>query len=234
MRCKEVINELAAPTGELDSAALSAHLSKCGACADWAKQAARFDRLWEATRPAEPAAETWDAMWARIADHVDSAPRAASELASATALRASANGIGTSHRTEPAIRPFAESGPARRWSWAAIGLIGLAQAAGIVLAVGLALQGTGGDSHRHMIARAADSPSAIASPADSAIEIEEGSVVVIQMDGQAAKVVDLKPQAVSYRLENRLRNLEGIRVDDWYVMFNQVESLHQPIVAMKE
>ena len=213
MRCKEVIHELAVPTGQLDPAALSAHPIRGAAPVPTGPGRPRSLTVY-GKRPdrAEPTAETWDAMWARIADGVDSTPRAAGEFASSSALSASFNGNGTSHRTEPAIRPFAERVmPRRRWSWAAIGLIGLAQAAAILLAVGLALHGTG-DSDHHMIAGAVISPTAIASLADSAVEIEEGSVVLIQIDGQAAKVVDFKPQAVSYRLENRLRNLEGIRV----------------------
>ena len=54
MRCDEVIRELAVPTDDRDSAALAEHLANCPSCAVWAKRDAEFDRLWDATRPAEP------------------------------------------------------------------------------------------------------------------------------------------------------------------------------------
>ena len=79
MQCDKVIRELAVPTDERDSASLAEHLAQCPACARWADNAARFDRLWEATRPAEPAGDVWDTVWARVACAVDKSNPAAQE-----------------------------------------------------------------------------------------------------------------------------------------------------------
>lgn len=66
MRCVEVTRELSAPTGRIDPAALSRHLAGCPRCAAWSAGAERFDRIWEATRPAEPSAAAWDEVWAAV------------------------------------------------------------------------------------------------------------------------------------------------------------------------
>ena len=66
MRCDEVVRELAAPTVDRDRAAMAEHLAACPACAGWARRAEQLDRLWDATRPAEPSPEAWDAVWANI------------------------------------------------------------------------------------------------------------------------------------------------------------------------
>ena len=54
------------------------------------------------------------------------------------------------------------------------------------------------------------------------VEIEEGRLVVIRVQGPAAKVVDLTPEGISWS------------VDDLYVMFNEVESMSNSDVAMKK
>ena len=54
------------------------------------------------------------------------------------------------------------------------------------------------------------------------VEIEEGRLVVIRVEGPAAKVVDLTPEGMSYS------------VDDWYLVFNAMEAIANPLVAMKE
>jgi hypothetical protein len=54
------------------------------------------------------------------------------------------------------------------------------------------------------------------------IEIDEGRVVVIRAEGPAAKVVDLTPEWTSWS------------VDEWLVMLNEVESMPNSVVAMKE
>ena len=45
---------------------------------------------------------------------------------------------------------------------------------------------------------------------------------MIRVEGPAAKVVDLTPEGISWS------------VDDWYVVFNEVEAMPNPVVAMKE
>ena len=71
MHCDEVIRELAVPTDDRDPASLAEHLAQCPSCAAWADRAAQFDRLWEATRPAEPTGEMWDTVWTQVACAVD-------------------------------------------------------------------------------------------------------------------------------------------------------------------
>ena len=57
---------------------------------------------------------------------------------------------------------------------------------------------------------------------DSAVEIEPGPLVVIRMEDSTVKVVDLTPDGISYS------------VDDWFLVFNAVEDIAKPVVAMKE
>ena len=47
---------------------------------NWARQAAQLDRLWDVTRPAEPAPEVWDNLWSQVAHSLDSST--AQEVAS--------------------------------------------------------------------------------------------------------------------------------------------------------
>ncbi len=111
MRCHEVVRELAVPTGDLDASGLADHLARCPRCASWAEGAARLDRLWEATRPAEPAG-SWEMTWAGVSRALDRAPTPESET----------------------LRPdFSSSRPWRRSTLVAFGL---AQAAAILIAVG--------------------------------------------------------------------------------------------------
>jgi hypothetical protein len=63
MRCDDLTRELASPTGAVTEAEMAGHLADCAACAKWANQAARFDQIWEATRPLEPSAAKLDALW---------------------------------------------------------------------------------------------------------------------------------------------------------------------------
>ena len=74
MHCHEVVRELAVPTGELDASGLAEHLARCPRCASWAEDAARLDRLWEATRPAEPFGARWETTWADVSRALDQAP----------------------------------------------------------------------------------------------------------------------------------------------------------------
>ncbi|RUL83646.1 hypothetical protein [Tautonia sociabilis] len=78
MRCRDVSRAIAAPNGEGSTAELEAHLAACPRCSRLASEALRFDRLWEATRPAPPPPTSWDAAWARIEREV-AAPCLASE-----------------------------------------------------------------------------------------------------------------------------------------------------------
>ncbi|OJW20659.1 MAG: hypothetical protein BGO49_03510 [Planctomycetales bacterium 71-10] len=99
---------------------------------------------------------------------------------------------------EPEPRTIAA--PSRR-RWAVAGLILLAQAAAVLLAVGAS--------------RFAAAPAA-------PVRIEEGQLVLIRGDGDAAQVADLSPRLGS----------EG--VDAWYLVHNFFESAAGPFVAMAE
>jgi hypothetical protein len=171
MRCDDVIRELAAPTDDRDTAAVADHLSTCPACAGWAKRNAQIDRLWEATRPFEPSLETWDGVWAHLVSSFSSSNGAAgqedarpnsSRNGSAAFVTASVS------RHRPTVHP-------RRWRWAAIGLVGLAQAAAIVFAVTWAWR---------------------------PLEIDEGHVVVIHAEGLVPKVIDVTPAGISYGVDD--------------------------------
>ena len=135
MHCDEVIKELATPTDHRDSTALAEHIAGCPACAAWANRAAQLDRLWEATRPPEPTADVWDAVWARMATSLDPS--------TSTELESSLTPVGLPERIAARGRDFLIKAPrhsprSRPGTWRRSALIGLAQAAAILLAVGLA------------------------------------------------------------------------------------------------
>jgi len=256
MRCDEVIRELAVPTDEQDSTALAEHLAGCPACAAWAKRAVALDRLWEATRAPEPSSEVWHALWARMAPSLDGSTP--SQVAAFAPFVPTQNGRSANEETQP-MRPPVRSRPRSR-RWLVIGLIGLAQAAAVLLAVGLSWYGftrLQPPQVAHLVG-SASSPSSsqdrgspghkfasIAVPWDGfPAVVEEGQLVVIhadakprkivvpifssstmfviQVEGHVPRVVDLTPEGMSFG------------VDDWYLAFNAVESLANPVVAMKE
>jgi len=71
MRCVDVIQELAVPTGRLSSTELAEHVAACPRCATESARAAQLDRLWEASRPAEPTSDHWESLWAEVAHRID-------------------------------------------------------------------------------------------------------------------------------------------------------------------
>lgn len=66
MRCDEVAQELSAPTGRLDRSAMAVHLAACPRCAAWLEKMEKLDRIWEATRPAEPTGLAFDQLWSNV------------------------------------------------------------------------------------------------------------------------------------------------------------------------
>ena len=193
----------------------------------WAKRNAQLDRLWEATRPTEPSPETWEAVWAYLASSVDSSAPTGFETFSLPI--ASSNGALAKGET-PLVpsRPLVRSRP---WNWAAIGLIGLAQAAAIFLAVAL----TWHSSTESRLSEVADNSDATSSSvslptvplgqilSSTGLEIEAGQSIMIRVEGSTAKVFDVTPQGASYSLG----------IDYLFAMFNEAESLTAPIVAME-
>jgi hypothetical protein len=155
MRCDDVIRELAAPTAGGDPAALANHLATCPACARLAENAARFDRLWQTTRPVEPSVDTWDALWANVSARLDQPVEVEVAVARETAEAT----------PERDLIPFPV---AARRSWRRQGLwaFSLAQAAGLLIGFGL------------LLARAPE-------PAGAAlVSVEEGEQVIIGDHGR--------------------------------------------------
>jgi hypothetical protein len=231
MLCNEFMHELAVPTDDRDSAALAEHLANCSACAAWTKRDAQFDRLWNATRPLEPSPQVWDGVWGHIASSLDSSTPAESEVLASP--MATLNGSVSHVERQLGLTPA--SSRSRRWNWAAIGLISLAQAAAVLLAVGWAWrdspksQGPQEAMVPHSPALSPDSSTVVSTVVKetgllsvSAVEIEPGPLVVIRMEDSTVKVVDLTPDGISYS------------VDDWFLVFNAVEDIAKPVVAMKE
>jgi hypothetical protein len=208
MRCEEVVSELAAPTPDRDRAAMADHLAGCSACAEWARRADRLDQLWEATRPTEPSPEAWDSVWANIAGALPCPATAHREDAVASGPRPSLNGGGVKVLipTAPQLAPSTPgAGPRRRtrpWRLAAVALVGLAQAAAILVALGLALQAPP-DSEAPPTDQtvitgnpepAAPSPIRVAKPVTVKEEFEAGCLMVIRMEeGTAPRLINATP-----------------------------------------
>jgi hypothetical protein len=199
MHCDEVIRELAVPTDERDSAALAEHLASCHQCSAWTTRDAEFEYLWNATRSEEPSGQVWDTVWSHIASSLDSTTSAGTKE-----YRANTPLNGPASLVETPIRSFSRSSRSRSWKRSAIAVIGLAQAAGVVLAVGITWR---------MSTKSSIPP---------VVEIDAGQSVVIRVDDAAAEIVVLAPDGMSSS------------VDDWYLVFNQIEAIANPVVAMKE
>jgi hypothetical protein len=230
MRCDEVIRELAVPSDHRDGTALAEHLTGCPSCAAWNRRAGLLDRLWDATRPPEPSPQAWDSVWANINHALQSAPDSR-ELA-ATSPTVSRPGTSPKvfvhpgpDRMQPADRP-------RTGRVMAIAmLVGLAQAAAILIAVGLAWRiqpvvpaGQGPPVAQNDTPAPAHLPSMIrvSQPVVFEMDIEEGHLMKFCVDGASPRVEDLTPQ-----------ELFGVR--DGFpgdmMMFNAAESFARTVVA---
>jgi hypothetical protein len=210
MKCDEAIRELAVPSDDRDPTALAEHLSACPTCAGWAREASKFDHLWQLTRPPEPAPEAWDLIWARVAAGLDASTPALPDGVSPR-MMPSQNGMpATLERFAPSHR---RSSAATRWG--VVALVGLAQAAAVLLAVSLTWR-TPTDSVPGQAGNDIGSGLATIN-----LEIEEGHLVVIRWDGLSGKVEDRTPDIS-----------DG--VDDWLLGLNAVEALADLSVAFKE
>jgi hypothetical protein len=227
MRCDEVIRELAVPTDDRDSADLAEHLADCRSCAIWAKRDAEFDRLWAASRPLEPSSQAWDSVWSQIASSLDS--KTQEEFREFTASPLFLNGSVSSVDRPRGLA--ATSSRSRNRNWAAIGLIGLAQAAAVLLAVGWAWH-ISSRSNTPQVTVTSHSPKPPLGPSMAAkesgplavpsVEIDAGQWVIIRVEDSAVKVVDLTPDGMSSS------------VDDGLLALNAAEAIPNPVVAMKE
>jgi hypothetical protein len=196
MRCIDVMEGLATPHGP-DSAAVTEHLTHCPSCAEWARQGARLDRLWEATRPDEPAPETWTTVWAEVSQALDQA----------RPLR---------------LVPAAAPRPWRRWG---IATFAVAQAAVILVAAWLvARPGPDRPQARTDLARKpaasvpgqvrATDPSPPTRTIGEPIKIDDGEVVLIRINAQGVPMVS----------RSRVNDDGSSAVDGLYDMHNYLES----------
>jgi hypothetical protein len=231
MRCSEVLSELAVPTDVRDSAAIDEHLADCAACRGWAERARGLDRLWNATCAPNPSAEVWDRVWTNIAASLDiPVPK---EVNYRSPLFSSHNGSPANSQPKTVRGNPSRS---RFRTLAIIGLIGLAQAAAVLLAVGLSWNGS--DSSQPVSIAKGSDPAASAGDRASAnqagnrllasgdsVEIEEGQVVVvvIRNQGKTSTIIDRTPEVTF------------LEVDDYLLLYSAMESLAAPPkVAMKD
>jgi hypothetical protein len=206
MRCDEVIRLLDEMSGERSEPALMRHLAHCESCTRRAEENLRLERLWVATCPAEPSPEAWEHLWTSVSSSLD--------RRSHTSRTATVAGDVASH---PQAR-------ARRWrGLAAISLVGLAQAAALVLAIGLSWNGPPTELPNPIPAHPGNpGPSERTAPSlDSVVEVEEGQNILIRSQGASVDIIDL----------DKLDTFRG--ADPWYVFYNCVESASSAI-AMTE
>jgi hypothetical protein len=236
MRCDEVIRELATPTDGRDATALREHLADCTSCAGWAQRAEQLDRLWEATRPDEPSPQVWQKVWAEIALSVPVTSASAKEGLGAF-VHPSANGSAASVIPRPAPAQRAARSGFRHL--ATIGLLALAQAAAVLLALGLAWQSSVAPPRPRVgqMAKVERQPApshSTSSPIvqavepskiDAEIEIDEGRLIVIRSEDSTLQLVDVTPPEMASGLDHGL--------DPWLLMFNRVESLDNPTIASR-
>jgi hypothetical protein len=238
MRCDQVIRELAAPHGDWEAAALAEHLAGCPACAEWARRAALLERLWEATRPPEPSPEAWDSVWAKIAQSLPASE--VTEIQSPASPLSSRNGSSSPskiHAHPAPVRPAARSHT--KWP-AAFTLVALAQAAAIVVAVGLAWHNPTAQQNpqtaqfNHPTPAGVPAPVKMASVVKVEADIEEGHHVVIRAEGTRAQVVDVPPEEKSFSVMIGKPVVHRVPLEDpWYVMFNLAEDLDQQMIAAR-
>jgi hypothetical protein len=213
MRCDEVVRELACPTDDRDRAALADHLAACPACAEWVRRAHWLDRLWDATRPAEPSPEAWGSVWANIAQSLDASAPARREEQPAPGPRPSRNGTGPkihAHSMPMPARPRSRS-----WRLAAIGLVGLAQAAAILVAIGLVWRGQPTRVNHNIPFAQNDKPPAPTAVRTQALvkfeaEIDVGCLAVIREDGPSVQLVDKTPPEMAYSADGGLPMLNAM------------------------
>jgi hypothetical protein len=239
LRCEAVIRELAAPTPTRDCAALADHLKNCPSCQAWAQRASQLDRLWETTRPAEPAPEAWVGLWSQIAQSLDQAP--SQEYSSRVPLAwkngaASQPVVAFESKLLETPAPPARSSRSRLWT--AIAIVGVAQAAAVLLIAGL--NSSSFVRPKQKIAALSPRNPTAATPDSAAsslpvVDIEEGHVVVILADPTRLTVTDLTPKGMTAVADRGYLDWYGDeRYFAWQQVFNELEFLAKPTVAMKD
>ncbi len=211
MRCDDVIRELTDPVGSRDDDALTGHLAHCGRCSAEAARIRRFERLWESTRPAVPSDETWERAWARIQSELDRRDAGTGK----PHLKVGQHAVIDS-------RPAGHSRSSSRWhSIAVIGILGMAQAAALLLAIGLTWRNPVSDPHSVANPPGTAVARAVETSLDSEFDFEDGQVPLIRTDGKTVQMVDLTERD----------SLNG--EDPWMEVFNRVEGTSF-VMAMAE
>jgi hypothetical protein len=232
MMCDEVIRKLTELGNQPDEPALAEHLAGCSACAEWLGRAQKVEKLWHATRPAEPSPQTWDVLWSTVSAHLDQP----------IAIERNGHGVHLAQfpRAMPerldAREPASSPSRIRRWrSLAAFGMVGLAQAAALLLAIGLSW---------HVPVKV---PDALPALAEAEVEVGEGQKVVIRSEGSKVEVVDLTALETAQRFPSIIPVLPGMYaavhltspeppsgMDGWYQAHAEFESFPKSEIEVEE
>jgi hypothetical protein len=218
MRCDEVIRELAVPTAGRDDLAMAQHIARCESCARWADRAEKLDRLWDATRPADPSPQAWDALWSSVTAKLD---QAAALCGNGSQPTHSSDSM-SKHLSFPSSAP--SQGPTRPWgTLGAMGVIGLAQAAALLLAIGLSWHAP--VKVPPLPASLSQDPRITQHPIrslNSEIEVRQGQVVLIRSEGAGVEVVDLPAQETPNGM------------DGWLLVYNEFEPFSMSEIEVEE
>jgi len=232
MLCDDVIRKLAEAGNQPDEPSLAEHLAGCRACAEWLDHAQRFEKLWDATRPAEPSPQAWDALWSTISAHLDQ-PIAAERNGHGLHL---AEFPGTMpERPKPPV-PALSPSRTRRWrSLAAVAMVGLAQAAALLLAIGLSWQVPVKELN------------ALPALVEAKVEVGEGQMVLIRSEGSKVDVVDLTALETAQSFPSIIPILPGVYtavdltspersngMDRWYLVHTEFESFSKSEMEFEE
>jgi hypothetical protein len=232
MLCDDVIRRLSEPGKQPDEPALAEHLAGCRPCVEWLDRAQKLERLWDTTRPAEPSPSAWDAVWTSVSAHLDQ-PIAVERNSHGSHL-AGFPGAMPEHPTSsvPALSPSRT----RRWrGLAAVGMVGLAQAAALLLAIGLSW---------HVPVKV---PDALPGLAEEKVEVGEGQKVVIRSEGSKVDVVDLTALETLQSVPSIIPILLGVYtavdltspersngMDRWYLVHTEFESYSNSELELEE
>ena len=202
MKCHDVLEELAVPSGLVNRVAIDVHLRTCPTCAARAIGFERLDHAWQATRPAEPRPDVFQQLWSRVEDQEQ-----------------------RSLRTSPGPRSNTIRGRLRMSRHFLTGIslrTPLAAAALILIAVSLSWLSLTNGSHSLIRPSANSGPVAFVEPVD----IDPGQTVLISLKGNAIDVVDLLLDEES--LESRIDlNLTGETVASNFDLLNTFEAMAQ-------
>ncbi len=250
MRCEEVIRELAAPVPGQDRAAISEHLEHCPACAEWSARMVAFDRLWARTRPADPSPEVWEGIWSRLDRAFDESqvgseeparikggdhtPHTLLRIAPGSSLKEERRTLPTASAARTVARPDVRSLLGNK-GLQAIAAIAAAVLIGFCLPFSWNVDRKQGDAV--LPVASSDRRGDAVSPAIGSFDIEPGQLVVIRsadpLVADAASGVEIiRPDS-----DDRSGAPDAIfgngDVEAMYVMFNTVESMANPVVAVR-